>query len=93
MIAALFMISKQDLIMLLDSDSIAEMRKDPLLNSALDSLGIGTPDTADALGAVDNLEKLVDQLYTFLNSEVAKIKDRLSRNRKVTRKRTGAKQQ
>jgi len=90
--AALFMVSKQDLIMLLDATSIAEMRKDPLLNSALDSLHIDTPDTADAVAAVWNLEKLVDQLYTFLNSEIAKIKNRPSRNRKITRKRTSEKQ-
>lgn len=91
-IAALFMMDKKDLIMLLDSDSIVEMRKDPLLNSALDSLGIGTPDTADALAAAGNLEKLVDQLYAFLNSEIAKIKNRPARNRKITRKRINEKQ-
>jgi hypothetical protein len=86
-ITALFMLDKKDLIMLLDTDSIIEMEKDPVLNSALSSLGIGTPDTADALAAVNNLEKLVDQLYAFLNNEVSKLKNRPTRNRKITKKR------
>jgi len=88
-ITALFMVSKKDLIGLLDANSIAEMRKDPILNSALDSLGIGSPDAdVDTVKtALENLEKLVDQLYTFLNSEILKIKYKPSRNRKVSPRR------
>ena len=88
-ITALFMIDKKDLIMLLDAHSIEEMKRDSVLNSALSSLGVGTSSAADAKKAVGKLEALVDQLYDFLDSEIAKCKDRPSRNRKITKKRTG----
>jgi hypothetical protein len=87
-IMALFMIDKKDLINLLDSDSVEEMKKDPILETALYDLGIDSPSTQDAKTAVSNLEKMVDQLYILLNIEIAKIKDRPSRNEKIYPKRT-----
>ncbi|MFA5048813.1 MAG: hypothetical protein WC516_07340 [Patescibacteria group bacterium] len=77
-IIALFTISKQELVSLLDRDTIDEMKKDKVLAAALESLNlIDGLDTAK--GAVDSLEKTVTWIFDLLNTYIKTNSDRSAR--------------
>jgi len=65
---ALFIVTEKDLIGLLDEETIKEMKKDIVLKKALES--VGTPTTTTT--AVENLEEVVDDLYTLLSINIAR---------------------
>lgn len=65
-IIALFTISKQDLVSLLDSDTMDEMKKDKVLAAAIESLNL-IEGIDSAKSSVNSLEKTVTWVFDLLN--------------------------
>lgn len=87
-IIALFLISKSDLMALLDRKVKEDMAKDTSLTSAVSafdssSSGGSEQEAEAALKAVKNLEKRVDDVFELLNAQANAIRDRSKRTKNL----------
>ena len=81
-ITALFIIDKEKLVALLDKYVIEDMKKDPSLRSAIDTMkNIGT--YTSAAGAVTELETIVTFLFSVFNSVNETIVNKKNRTNSV----------
>lgn len=77
-IIGLFLISKDDLISLFDSDTIAEMKKDPSLSASVEQAGSVTSNTTAA--ALERLETQVSNVFSLLNEKIKIEINKIERN-------------
>lgn len=78
---ALFLITDNDLLGLLDSKTREEIEKDTILQRALESVGSPT----DTATAVNNLGLVVDDLYSLLKTNIAVAVDRKTKTSVTSR--------
>jgi len=86
LIAGLFLIKKEDLLALLDEETVDIMKEDDTLKGAVESLGV-TISPSSAYTAVQNLEKAVSGVYKILELYARALEDKSKRtNRRGKRK-------
>jgi hypothetical protein len=83
-IIGLFLISKKNLLSLVDEEVKKNMLKDKTLKSAIESAGASTSSSpSDALAALKDLEKRVDDIYSLIKSQIIAIRIRNKRTTKL----------
>lgn len=74
-IIGLFLISREDLLALLDTGVLTDMSNDPSLKDALADFGV-SPASSDTLTAINNLEKQVDFFFTAINFWINRFREK-----------------
>lgn len=83
-VIGLFLITKQDLVALLDKDTQVNMANEPGLKSGLAAAGItASPNAEQTANAVLALETEVERVFTLFHSQVRAIRNKALRNSKL----------